>query len=116
MGADTVELERKFWEAGGDASFWRERFADDGLIVLPTGVMDKATVVEIQAKSEPWDTCALEDVRLVDLGEDSQAVVYLARARRAGDESEYEAAISSVYSRRQGEWMLVLHQQSPMGK
>ncbi|MGA7228849.1 MAG: nuclear transport factor 2 family protein [Acidimicrobiia bacterium] len=115
MSVDLVELERRFWEGAGDAEFWRGHFADDGVIVLPTGHMDKATVVGIQANSDPWETYALEDVRLVDLGEGCQAVTYRARACRAGDESDYVAAISSVYARRGGEWLLILHQQTPIG-
>ncbi|MFZ0625537.1 MAG: nuclear transport factor 2 family protein [Acidimicrobiia bacterium] len=115
MSVDLIELERRFWERAGDAEFWHRHFADDGVIVLPSGHMDKATVVGIQANSDPWEMYALEDVRLVDLGEDCQAVTYLARARRAGDESDYVAAVSSVYAQRGGEWLLILHQQTPIG-
>lgn len=41
------------------------------------------------------------------------ALVYRTRARRE-NEPLYEAAITSVYRRRNGSWELAVHQQTPV--
>ncbi|HWC71681.1 MAG TPA: hypothetical protein VG993_11005 [Actinomycetota bacterium] len=43
--SELLDLERRFWSATGDPDLWRDRFADDGMVVLEKGLMDKATVM-----------------------------------------------------------------------
>jgi hypothetical protein len=62
---------------------------------------------------EPWETFSIDDVRVVELGEHVSALVYTARARRAGQD-EYVAAMSSVYRRADEGWQLVIHRQTPL--
>ena len=108
------ELERRGWEAlsgPGGAGFYDDAMADDGLMVFPGMVMDKPTAISTIREVQPWSTFELGDVRVS--GDDSAALVtYRAKAQRAG-EPDYEAVMSSVYVRRAGRWLLLLHQQSP---
>jgi hypothetical protein len=109
------ELEERFWGAAGDAEFWNEHFADEGVIALAMGLMDKRTVVEAQTAAGPWATYALDDVRIVELADQVASISYRATARRTGDDGDYVAVVTSVYVRRDGDWVLAVHQQTPVG-
>jgi uncharacterized protein (TIGR02246 family) len=107
-------LERRGWEAlsGPDgAAFYEEAMADDGLMVFPGMVMDKATALATIREVPPWATFELSDLQVAG-DEDAALVTYRAKAQRLG-QHEYEAVMSSVYVRRHGRWLLLLHQQSP---
>jgi uncharacterized protein (TIGR02246 family) len=112
--AEIEQLERRGWEAlsGPDgAAFYEDALADDGLMVFPGMVMVKQTAISTIGEVQPWSTFELRDVRVS--GDDNAALVtYRAKAQRAG-EPEYEAVMSSVYVRRGGRWLVLLHQQSP---
>ena len=108
-------LERRGWEAlsgPNGAEFYRDAMADDGVMVFPGVVMDKAAALEAIAGAAPWTWFELTDVRHIDVTPDSGMVVYHAAAQRAGEEI-YKAEMTSAYARRNGRWQLVLHQQSP---
>jgi uncharacterized protein (TIGR02246 family) len=107
-------LERRGWEAlsgphGG--AFYEDAMADDGLMVFPGVVMDKSTALATIRQVAPWARFELDDVR-VAADDNAALVTYRAKAQRTG-EPEYEAVMSSVYVRRDGRWLLLLHQQSP---
>jgi uncharacterized protein (TIGR02246 family) len=109
------ELEREGWRAlsGPDGpAFYQEVMADDGVMVFPGLVLDKAATLEIMAGVAPWVTFNLQDVRVVRVSPDCGMIVYRAEAQRA-EEATYRAEMTSVYTRRDGSWRLVLHQQSP---
>jgi hypothetical protein len=113
--SDELELlERQGWDAlsGPDgAAFYERVLADDGVMVFPGTVMDRAAALEAIRTVEPWSRFSLSDIGVVSEGP-LGVVVYRARAQR-GDAPEYEALMSSVYLLREGQWRLVLHQQSP---
>jgi uncharacterized protein (TIGR02246 family) len=114
--SEIAALERRGWEAlsGPDgADFYRDAMADDGLMVFPGLVLDKATTLRAIAAAPPWSRFELEDVREIAATPDSAIVVYRATAQREG-EDPYEANMTSVYARRGGRWQLVLHQQTPV--
>jgi hypothetical protein len=108
------ELERRGWAAlsgPNGAAFYQDAMADDGFMVFPGMVMDKAIAIATIREVQPWSTFELSDVRTAT-DENAALVTYKARAQRAG-EPEFEAVMSSVYVRRGGRWLLLLHQQSP---
>jgi hypothetical protein len=109
-----LELESAFWESAGDPRFYRENFADDGVMALPDGLMTKAQVVSVMEEASPWSRFTIDDLRFVDVGDDVTALVYTADATRDDRDDAYRAAISSVYVNRSGDWRLVLHQQTPL--
>lgn len=110
---ELLELEKCFWDAAGNAGFYAEHFAQDGLIALAMGVMGQAEVMEAMESADPWTEHSLDSPRLVEISPDVAALVYRASARRAGDRSDYEVVVSSVYVRRSDRWKLILHQQTP---
>jgi uncharacterized protein (TIGR02246 family) len=116
VSSEVAELERRGWEAlsGPDgAAFYEEVMADDGLMVFPGLVLDKAETLRAIAGAPPWSSFELEDVREIAATPDSAVVVYRGAAQRHG-ENPYEANMTSAYARRDGRWQLVLHQQTPI--
>ncbi|HET7043778.1 MAG TPA: nuclear transport factor 2 family protein [Gaiellaceae bacterium] len=114
--ADTLlELEKQFWRAASDRDAYAERLSHDALHVLPGwGVASRAAVLEGVAGAEPWESFAIEEPQLLALGEDAAALVYTAQARRRSGQ-KYSAAVTSVYRRERGRWLLALHQQTSLG-
>ena len=115
MTGELEALELRGWEAlsGLDgASFYDELMADDGLMVFPGMVLDKAETVRAISDARPWESFELADVRVIEGTPDSGTVVCRATAQRTG-EQPYRAMMSTVYARREGRWRLVLHQQTP---
>jgi ketosteroid isomerase-like protein len=110
---ELVALEELFWRAAGDRDAYASHLAGDALHVFPGwGVAERGAVLDGVAAAAPWTSFSIDEPRLVPLGDDAAALVYTARARRAGD--EYRAAVTSVYRRHDGGWRLVVHQQTPL--
>ncbi|MGA7097531.1 MAG: nuclear transport factor 2 family protein, partial [Acidimicrobiia bacterium] len=81
---------------------------------LSMGVMDKPDVVEAMGHAEPWKSFEILDPSLIPIEEDVVGLVYEATGRRDEDSDAYRANILSVYKRVNGEWQLILHQQTPL--
>jgi hypothetical protein len=113
--AELEELERRGWEAlsgAGGAAFYDDLMTDDGVMVFPGVVFDKAATITGIADAAPWASWEMADIRTFDLAADAGAITYRATAQRTG-EPVYVALMTSVYGRRDGRWRLVLHQQTP---
>lgn len=111
---ELVALEERFWlEGGGNPSFWQRHFADDGLVSLAFGILDKPQTVTAMEQGSPWARIDMQDLHVIAADDTSCLVTYRAIARRAGDERDYEAITSSLYVRRDGSWRLLFHQQTP---
>jgi uncharacterized protein (TIGR02246 family) len=116
--AEVEELERRGWDAlsGADgAAFYRDVMAEDGLMLFPGAVLDKAESVRAIEGATPWSRYELTDVRVIEATPDSAIVAYRAEAQRPG-RPPYEAVMTTVYARRDGRWQMILHQQSPTPK
>ena len=85
--------------------------ADDGLMVFPGVVMDKAGALDAIRETPPWSSFELSEIRVTG-DANAACITYRAGARR-GDADPYVAVMSSVYARRDARWYLLLHQQSP---
>ena len=113
---EQVELEHKGWQAlSGEngAEFYDAFLADEAMMVLPFGILDRDACVEAIAAAPPWLSFDLSDMRVVVLSDDSAMVVYKARAQREGL-PEYRAVMNTTYVRRDGEWLIAFHQQTPL--
>lgn len=111
---EVLELERRFWtEGGGSPAFWRAHFADDGIVALGMGPMDKDDTASAMEQAEPWASVSIEDLREVEVAPGVVAFAYRATGHREGEADTYEAVVTSVYARRADDWCLVLHQQTP---
>ena len=112
---ELLELEDAGWDALSSdrgASFYRDNMADDGLMVFPGVVMNKADALAAIAFAKPWSEHRISDVAVRALDTDAALIAYRATAQREGA-AEYRAMMTSVYVRRAGRWLLALHQQSP---
>ena len=112
---ELLALEEGFWQAAGNRGAYSEHLADDAVHLFPGWGLttDNERVLEAVEDAEPWETFSIEDLSLLALGEGAAALVYTARARRAGQD-EYVAAMTSVYRRDGDGWKLVIHQQTPL--
>lgn len=102
--------------ARGTGDDYRARLTDDAVVLLPgLGALDReacAAAVDQSAGMPPWGEIAMTDARLIPLGDDAAAIAYRFDSDRGG--TRYVALMSSVYVRRDGEWKLALHQQTPL--
>ena len=111
-----MDLEHRGWrslcDGTGDAVYG-ELMTDDALMVLAHGrVLDRRAVVASLDGAPPWASYAIEHARVVPMGGDAAALVYLGTAVRE-DGVPFVAWMTSVYVRRDGGWGLALHQQTP---
>jgi hypothetical protein len=66
-------------------------------------------VLQAVESVEPWVSFVIEDPTFLELGDGAAALVYPARAHRAGQD-EYVAAMTSVYRETRDAWRLLIHQ------
>lgn len=114
---ELIELEVRGWQAlssGRDsaARFYDSLLADDSVMVFPGGILirGKSQILGTMG-GQPWQWFELKGQQVIALSADTYAVVYKAAAQRSGDDI-YEATISTIYILKNGQWELVLHQQS----
>lgn len=114
---ELIALERRGWQAlatSGEAAaaFYREVLDDDIAMVFPGGmsIFDRDAVIASMG-GQPWSSFDLSDMHVLTPVPDVGIVTYRSRSRR-GDQPEYRALITSVYTRRGDDWKLTLHQQS----
>jgi hypothetical protein len=109
-----IDLEKRFWRAAGDPGFYRDHFADDGMMAFPIGLMSKPEVVAATSGPDRWERFTIDDPRVIEIAPGVASLTYTTVARPMGADDEYRAAVSSVYALRGGRWSLVLHQQTPL--
>ena len=114
---ELIELERRGWEALAAGAQEATRFYGDVLdrevaMLFPGGMAltDREQILQSMGGA-PWASFALEDPRVLWLTPDCGAVVYGVVAVREG--VTYSALVSSIYARRDGDWKLAFHQQTP---
>jgi uncharacterized protein (TIGR02246 family) len=112
-----LDLERRGWDSlcsSTGARFYGDLMTDDGVMVLANGaVMDRDAVVASLEHAPPWQSYDIEDVRLVDAGAETAAIVYVGTGYRDGDQPAFVGIMSSIYVRQDGRWRLALYQQTP---
>jgi hypothetical protein len=115
---ELLELERAAWKAlstSGEeaAAFYEERLSDRVLMMFPGDLVidDRDRVIE-SMQGPPWDSFEVTDERVLPLGHNAAVVAYKATARRDG--TDYTALFNSTYVRKNGDWKLALHQQTPV--
>jgi hypothetical protein len=114
MSTTVLDIERSFWESSGDQEFYEAHVADEGKFILSMGVMTKDEVVASMAHAEPWDTYEMVELVEVPITDDVVGLVYEATGRWEPGGDGYHAHILSVYRQVDGEWQLILHQQTPV--
>lgn len=113
-----VALETKVWEAlrCGDAEADARLLAEDFVGVYSTGFAGRADHAGMLANGPTVAEYQLHDARLLVVSDNDALLCYRADFRRVGTdeagavESMY---ISSLWSRRSGEWLNVFSQDTP---
>jgi hypothetical protein len=116
--ADTLEeLERAQWEALKSVpeavAFYSEFLTEDSRMAVPYGIGDRDRVIGSLETPHVILDFELKNTHVIKLSEDSGLIVYRMIQNRRGMEP-FEAAISTVYVRREGRWRIAFHQQTPM--
>lgn len=113
------KLEHDAWEALTSSSqdaqkFYDDVLADDVVMQFPGGMVmtDRKAIVK-SFSGEPWEWYRMEDERVLPLTRTSALVTYKATTQRPGGE-KYEALMTSGYAKKDGEWKLAFHQQTPV--
>ena len=114
-----IALEEQGWQAlatGGEAAkaLYDSLLAEDAIMVFPGGMLLEGKAHILGAiDSQPWASFRLDRQRVIWLADNAAVVVYEVTAQRKGA-APYIALISSSYALREGQWKLVLHQQTPV--
>ena len=112
---ELLALEERGWQALSSpepVGFCEEWLADDAVMIVPGMVIDRAMFLDAVEREEPWASHRIDDPRLVELTEDSAALIYRVTASRRG-RPDFAAILTSVYVKRAGRWQLAVHQQTP---
>jgi ketosteroid isomerase-like protein len=111
---ELMELEKEFWNALDDPDFYRENMAKDALAIINGEVKTRddalAMTHEMPVK---WDNIRFQDPRFLQISDDTAAVTYHGAADRMKTGEHYAATITSVYTRRNGKYLLVLTTHTP---
>ncbi|MGX1596129.1 DUF4440 domain-containing protein [Dietzia maris] len=114
--AELVRLEHQGWASlcdGTGADFYGRLMTPDAVMILAHGLaLDREAVIASLDDAPPWQTYDISDERLVEIDENTAALVYTGRASRGDD--HFHALMSTVYTRRDGQWRIALYQQTPV--
>lgn len=114
--AALLELERAFWEAssGGDGDFYRTRADPEALYVFPgpTGVLTQEECARVvEGNDTPWEWFRIEQPRFLRMTDEVWLLTYTSRAQHQGGHP-FSMRVSTVYRHTDGDWKLLLHQQT----
>ena len=116
---DLADLERQGWQAlstEGEAGqrFYSNVLHDSAVMLLPGGMVlrGRASILDALA-AQPWQSFHLEDLDVMVLSPAVGIVTYRVSAQREGS-APCAALISSTYAMSDGEFKLMLHQQTPI--
>ncbi|TQM32278.1 nuclear transport factor 2 family protein [Nocardia bhagyanarayanae] len=113
---ELLDLESRGWDAlcaSTGADFYGALMTDDALMILANGmVLDRDGVVESLRHAPPWRTYEIQNPRLVRVGSDATALVYVGIAYREGTDPAFRGVMSSVYARTSDGWRMTCYQQT----
>jgi hypothetical protein len=115
---ELLTMERRGWDSLCDstgADFYGSVMVNDGVMVLAHGlVIDREAVIASLNEAPPWRTYEISDARVISAGTGSTILVYTGVAYREGSSPAFRGLMSSIYVRVDGDWKLVLYQQTPI--
>ncbi len=116
--AALLALETCVWEAlcQGDASADADLLSDDFLGVYPTGFADRHDHTSQLSDGPTVADYVILDARSMQLSADHALLAYRAEYRRPGAEQMEEMYVSSLWSQRNGSWVNVFSQDTPMDR
>ncbi len=113
LDQDLMKLERGFWTEGGD--YYREHVDENCLLAFTemAGVHSNEEIAGMNPGAGNWKNVKLDEKGLVQLSDGAAVLTYEVSAERATGEP-YTAVVSSGYVKRDGEWKMAFHQQTPL--
>jgi hypothetical protein len=107
------EIEKGFWTGG--AAFYRDHVDAKCLLAFSemAGVMSNDKVASTVGNGQRWKDLETEEMGFLQLDDNTALLTYEASAKRPSGE-RYHALVSSGYVKRNGDWKLAFHQQTPL--
>jgi hypothetical protein len=119
LAEELLNLEHKQFKALAGAAeavaFYSDHLTEDGVLAGPYGILDRETTIQMVPKSAVLTDYDIKSPRLIQLTESSAVIVYQMTQHRQGMDP-YDANICTVYVRRDGEWRMAYHQQTPLAE
>ena len=116
---EILNLEEGTWEAvkeGGGSLI--PYLSQDCLMIFPgapdiVSASSDPPLHEILTHQDikPWTSYRMKDVAVINLGSGAASITYKVKAERDGN--EYRAMMTTVWRNADGQWRIVLHQQTP---
>jgi hypothetical protein len=112
-----LDIERRLWT--NDAVFYEDNLTEDCLLVFPeTGVITRDIAVDaIRKENEEgrrWAEVTFGDISKLMQADDVALLTYRVKARWEHEASALTTLASSLYVKRDGDWKLAFHQQTPI--
>lgn len=109
-------LEEQFWLA--DGAFYERTLAPGALMVLPepAGILDRAATIDSIRAAARWQQVSFKEQQEALFGIETAVLAYRIQADRGSSGPSYAARCSSTYVRDSGQWLLLLHHQTPAGE
>jgi hypothetical protein len=112
-----LDMEDELWRANreGDGAHYDTMLRDDALGISKFGVLDKPAAVKgINVNNNPFTRSRMSDPTVIRINETAALITYQAdyTALIDGTEQDFSSLATTVYSLEDGEWRVVLHQQS----
>lgn len=114
---ELLDLEHAVWRAlvDGEPDADELLLTDDFLGVYPTGFASRADHVAQLVDGPTVDEYELSEARIVHIADDAALLVYRATYRRPDRSDREEMYVSSLWCRRNGEWVNRFSQDTPLG-
>ncbi len=108
--------EEQFWLRSAD--FYESNLAPGSLMVLPkpVGIMDREATIDSIRSGSRWKNVSFSAKHCVIPTPEMAALAYRVHADRGSSGTSYIAQCSSTYVRSNGQWLLVMHHQTPAGQ
>jgi hypothetical protein len=109
---DLLKLEKGFWTE--DADYYRQHVDEDCLLAFAdfAGVRGNEEIASMRGGSN-WTNINLDEKGVAQLADDVVVLTYEVSANRKTGEP-YKALVSTGYVKRDGEWKMAFHQQTPL--
>jgi hypothetical protein len=110
---DLLRLEKGFWTEGGD--YYRTHVDEECLLAFTemAGVHSNEEIAGMNPGANNWRDIDLDEKGCVQLLDDAAVITYEVNATRSNGEP-YKALVSTGYVKRDGEWKMAFHQQTPL--
>lgn len=114
--AELIALEESVWEAlrEGNEAADRGLLAPDFLGVYPTGFADRGDHAGQLDDGPTVTEYAIAEPRAIEISDDHALLAYRAEYRRPGSNETESMYVSSLWSRRDGQWINVFSQDTPV--